>query len=64
MMNKLKGIKELYKWDIFSNIEHLIKHRKKAYKTFIEDFSQTKGVNYKFVEYPSSNFRDKELSIS
>lgn len=64
VMKNLKGIKELYKWDFFSSIDHLKKHRKKAYKTFIEDFSQTKDVNYKFVEYPSSNFRDKEFSIA
>ncbi|QTL97887.1 hypothetical protein GM661_07785 [Iocasia frigidifontis] len=64
VMDKLKGIKELYKWKFFKNIDHLEKHREKAYKTFIKDFSQTKGVNYKFVEYPGSNFRDKEFSIS
>ncbi|QTL98607.1 hypothetical protein GM661_11855 [Iocasia frigidifontis] len=64
VMHKLKGIKELYRWDFFNDINHLKKHRETAYKTFIKDFSENKGVNYKVVEYPSSNFRDKEFSIS
>ncbi|SET30581.1 hypothetical protein SAMN05660297_02005 [Natronincola peptidivorans] len=64
VMDKLEGIKELYKWDFFNSIDHLKKHREKAYKTFVKEFSQNKGDNYKFVEYPSSSFRDKEFSIS
>jgi hypothetical protein len=63
-MKKLPKIKELYKWELFKDIDQLILNRKKAYKTFIEDYRQMMGVRYINTEYPKKYFNDKQFHIT
>ncbi|WP_368489567.1 hypothetical protein [Clostridium sp. BJN0013] len=63
-MTKMEEIKDLYKWEYFKDIKHLKGHRKKAYKTFIQDFKQNSRVEYVTTEYPKSHFKDKQFNIA
>lgn len=63
-MKKLSDVKDLYRWEFYKNIEDLEKERKKAYTRFIEDFKQKLNTVYIKTEYPKSNFKDKQFTVS
>ena len=63
-MEKLPAIKDLYKWEFFEDIEHLKKHRTRAYKRFVSDFKQNGMSRYVNTEYPRNDFKNKQFSIA
>ncbi|MBI5748184.1 MAG: hypothetical protein HZA00_03590 [Nitrospinae bacterium] len=64
VMEKLPLVSVLYKWEFFKDIDALKKNREMAYKLFIEDFKKENGSRYIAVEYPRTQFADKEFTIS
>lgn len=62
--NQLSGIKDSYVWDYFKDIDALIDHRTKAYAAFISDFDKYGAQRYKPVEYPKTNFPNKEFDLT
>ncbi|MBI3600045.1 MAG: hypothetical protein HY097_05325 [Nitrospinae bacterium] len=64
VVKKLPEILDLYRWEFFKDIDALKKNRKRAYRLFIEDFKKKGEGRYITVEYPKSQFKDKEFAIS
>lgn len=60
---KLKGIEELYKWDIFKNVQELRKQREIAYKGFLKDFKGSNSNKYFTVNYPKTSFKKMNLML-
>lgn len=63
-MEKLEPIKDLYKWEFFEDIESLKAHRRKAYKTFVDDFKSNTKDRYVNTEYPENDFGDKQFDVT
>jgi len=64
VMGKLPEIKDLYKWEFFRDIEELREQRRKAYKSFIEDYKHNLNRVYVSTEYPENKFKDKQFDIA
>ncbi|GIM29101.1 hypothetical protein CPJCM30710_17670 [Clostridium polyendosporum] len=63
-IKNLSDVKDLYRWELYKDIEDLKKQRKKAYTRFIEDFKRKRDTIYIETEYPKSNFKDKQFTVS
>ncbi len=64
VIKQLPDIADLYIWTFFKDIRSLKAQREKAYKLFIEDFKKYRTKRYKPVEYPSTDFIDKQFTVS
>lgn len=64
VIKQLPDIADLYVWKYFNDIQSLKRQREKAYKLFIEDFKKNGTKRYVPVEYPLTNFRDNQFTIS
>jgi hypothetical protein len=64
VIKQMPGLVELFTWNFFKDIRALRTQRKKAYKSFIEDFKKNKSKTYIPVEYPATDFIDNQFTIS
>ncbi len=64
VMNQLPGLIDLYVWNFFKDVLALKTHREKAYKLFIEDFKNYGTKRYMPAEYPTTDFRGDQFTIS
>lgn len=63
VIKQLPDIANLYIWKFFKDILSLKNNREKAYKLFIEDFKSYGTKRYVPVEYPSTDFLNKQFTI-
>ncbi len=64
IIKQLPGVADLYVWNFFRDIDSLQVQREKAYKLFIEDFRNYGTKRYVPVEYPFTDFLNKQFTIS
>ncbi len=64
VVKQLPDIADLYVWSFFKDIQSLKRQREKAYKLFVEDFKSQGTERYVPVEYPLTNFRDDQFTVS
>ena len=64
IIKQLPGVADLYVWNFFKDIDSLQVQREKAYKLFIEDFKNYGTKRYVPVEYPLTDFLNKQFTIS
>ncbi len=64
IIKQLPDIEDLFIWRFFKDMQALENKKKKAYKLFIEDFGIHSTKRYVPVEYPSTNFRDNQFTVS
>ncbi len=64
VVKQLPDIADLYVWSFFKDIQSLKRQREKAYKLFVEDFKSQGTARYVPVEYPLTNFRDDQFTVS
>jgi hypothetical protein len=64
IIKQLPGVADLYVWNFFKDIESLKAQRERAYRVFTEDFKNYGTRRYVPVEYPSTNFLNKQFTIS
>lgn len=64
VVSQLPKIADLYSWNYFRDIESLKLQRQAAYTAFIKDFSEFKTIRYVPIDYPSSNFEDKQFTLA
>ena len=64
IIKQLPGVADIYVWNFFKDIESLKAQRERAYKLFIEDFKNYGTRRYVPVEYPSTDFLNKQFTIS
>jgi hypothetical protein len=64
VLGKLPEIKDLYKWEFFRDIEGLRKQRRRAYKSFVEDYKQNSNGVYVNTQYPKNDFKYKQFNIA
>ena len=64
VMEQMPAIDDIYLWDFFKDIQSLKANREKAYRSFLEDFRKYGIIRYKPVEYPVTDFRDEEFTMS
>ncbi len=64
VVKQLPDIADLYVWSFFKDIQSLKRQREKAYKLFVEDFKSQGTGRYVPVEYPLTNFRDDQFTVS
>ncbi len=64
VMNQLPDLVNLYAWDFFKDVRALKTNREKAYKLFIEDFKNYGTKRYMPAEYPTTDFKEEQFSVS
>lgn len=64
VIKQLPKIADLYRWTYFRDIDFLKSQRQLAYMTFLQDFRKFGTGRYVPTGYPSSNFIDKQFSLS
>jgi len=64
VMNQLPDLVNLYAWDFFKDVQALKTNREKAYKLFIEDFKNYGTKRYMPAEYPTTDFKEEQFSVS
>lgn len=64
VMEQMPAIADIYLWDFFKDIQSLKANREKAYRSFLEDFKKYGIKRYKPVEYPVTDFRDEQFTMS
>ncbi|NJD53991.1 MAG: hypothetical protein FIB07_14120 [Candidatus Methanoperedens sp.] len=64
VMQQMPAIADIYLWDFFKDIQSLKANREKAYRSFLEDFKKYGIKRYKPVEYPITDFRDEQFTVS
>lgn len=63
-IEKLSEVRDLYQWEFFKDVTELKDQRIKAYKNFIEDFRQNGSEKYVYAEYPRSDFKNNQFTIT
>ena len=64
VMEQMPAIADIYLWDFFKDIQSLKAQREKAYRSFLEDFKKYGIKRYKPVEYPITDLRDEQFTMS
>lgn len=64
VLEKLSDVKDSYKWEYFKDINDLAKNRELAYRTFIVDFKEKRNSRYINTEFPETQFKDDQFTIS
>ncbi len=64
VIEQLPSLVDLYIWNFFKDVRGLRTHREKAYKLFIEDFKTFGKKRYVPVQYPLTDFKDEQFSVS
>lgn len=64
VIEQLSNVIDLYKWEVFKDVNELEKNRKKAYQLFLEDFKKYGKERYINVEYPISPFNGKQFTTT
>ncbi|HEY9206804.1 MAG TPA: hypothetical protein VIO58_12890 [Candidatus Methanoperedens sp.] len=64
VIKQLPDLVDLYLWTFFKDVAALKNHREKAYKLFIEDFKTYGTKRYIPAEYPSTDFKENQFTVS
>ncbi len=64
VIEQLPDLVDLYVWNFFKDVQALKDNREKAYKMFIEDFKTFGKKRYIPAEYPSTDFKEKQFTVS
>lgn len=64
VLEKLQDVRNAYKWGYFKDVDALRENRESAYKAFIADFKEKGNNRYIFTEFPKTQFKDNQFTIS
>jgi hypothetical protein len=64
VLDQLPGIKELYLWSYFRDIDELRWRRQQAYLRFVDDFKRYGWQRYVPTEYPRTTFTNGQFALA
>lgn len=64
VIEELQDHKDHYNWEFFKYISAFRKTRKRTYERFITDFKEEGQSQYLDVEFPKTQFKEKQFTIS